>query len=141
MVDVIKAIAGARIVQHFSCAAIIVASIVLLAMASAHAAPPFEENPIRCGGTDANPAMLERKDLDVGGQPDLLVTGTCLADQGLYMFRQVNITDKGKLKFIEPEKEAKDKITNLPITGQDFWATAIIIENGGTIGRGSTQGQ
>ncbi len=49
------------------------------------------------------------------------------------MFRQVNIIDKGKLKFIEPAREAKDKITNHPITGQDFWATAIIIESGGAI--------
>ncbi len=102
MVDVIKAIARARVVQQLNRAAIIAAAIVLQAMASAHAAPPFDENPIRCGGTDDHPAMLGRKDLDVGGQPDLLVTGTCLADQSLYMFRQVNITDKGKFKFIEP---------------------------------------
>ena len=133
MVGVIKAIARARVVQHFNCAAISAAVIVLLGMASAYAAPPFDENPIRCGGTDDHPAMLARKDLDVGGQPDLLVTGTCLADQSLYMFRQVNITDKGKLKFIEPAQEAKDTTTGQPITGQDFWATAIIIENGGAI--------
>ncbi len=135
MVDVVKAIARARVVQQFSRVAITVAAVVLLRMSSAHAQQqPFLESPIRCGGTDDHPAMLERKDLDVGrGQPDLEVNGTCLADQSLYMFRQVNIINNGKLKFIEPAKEATDKTTNLPITGQDFWATAIIIESGGAI--------
>ena len=109
MVDVIRAIARARVVQQFNRAAISAAAIVLLAMASAHAAPPFKENPITCTGTDEQPGMLGEPGPRVGEPSDLKVEGTCLADQSFYMFRQVTILQKGQLKFNETREEASDK--------------------------------
>lgn len=62
-------------------------------------------------------------------QPDLLVNGTCtISKLGDYFFGQVNIVKGGTLAFIEPAQptDPKQNKTN-------FWASSIIIENGGAM--------
>ena len=63
----------------------------------------------------------------VGAAPkDLKVDHTCYVRGGKYTFSHVNIIAGGKLIFVEPTGEVGPK-------QQDFWATSIIIENGGAI--------
>jgi cell migration-inducing and hyaluronan-binding protein len=71
---------------------------------------------------------LSEQGMVIGGdQPDLVVNQPCKVLGGTYYFRHVNIiAPAGKLIFIEPAAESQLK-------GQDFWATSIIIENGGAI--------
>ena len=51
------------------------------------------------------------------------------------MFGRVNIIQGGKLVFIEPAKERRidNPGPGVTDTGQDFWATSIIVENGGEL--------
>ena len=61
----------------------------------------------------------------IGGQPeDMLVDSLCLVTGTSIKLGQVNIVNGGKLVFVEPAS------SDTP-TGQDFWASSIIIENGG----------
>ena len=61
----------------------------------------------------------------IGGQPeDMLVASLCLVTGTSIKLGQVNIVKGGKLVFVEPAS------SDTP-TGQDFWASSIIIENGG----------
>jgi hypothetical protein len=79
---------------------------------------------LRCDGT------LAVKGLTIGGtvQPDLLVDKPCRVEGTQpYYFGHVNIVKGGSLIFVEPPTEPKT------VTGQDFWATSIIIENGGAL--------
>ena len=60
------------------------------------------------------------------GQPeDMLVTSLCLVTGTSITLGRVNIVNGGKLVFVEPA------VFRRTPTGQDFWASAIIIENGG----------
>jgi cell migration-inducing and hyaluronan-binding protein len=60
-------------------------------------------------------------------QPDLRIAGVCKVQPGKkYFYANVNILDKGKLEFEESPQ---------PLT--DFWASSIIIENGGTMAAGT----
>jgi cell migration-inducing and hyaluronan-binding protein len=60
-------------------------------------------------------------------QPDLRIEGVCTVQSGKkYFYANVNILNKGNLEFVEgPE----------PVT--DFWASSIIIENGGAMTAGT----
>jgi cell migration-inducing and hyaluronan-binding protein len=61
-------------------------------------------------------------------QPDLLVRGNCTVMPGQkYFYANVNILDGGKLDFAET-----------PNSPTDFYASSIIIENGGAMTAGST---
>jgi hypothetical protein len=77
----------------------------------------------RCAGT------LPVQGLTIGNtvQPDLLVDKPCRVEgTEPHYFGHVNIVKGGSLIFIEPPAEP-------PAKGQDFWATSIIIENGGAM--------
>jgi hypothetical protein len=82
------------------------------------------------GGT----GQLPQQSLRVGGegsaaqQPDLLVKGKMTVSPGTYMYGNVNIIDGGQLIFAEA--------TN---SKTDFWASSIIIENGGAMIAGTTE--
>ena len=61
----------------------------------------------------------------VGGQQeDMLVDRLCVVTGTSIKLGRVNIVSGGKLVFIEPSASSAP-------TGQDFWASSIIIENGG----------
>ena len=85
---------------------------------------PARAEMISCDGK-----LLPTATARVGGQgdsqPDLLVRSTCLVTGSPHIYNNVNIVQGGKLIFVEPDVEPRDKTT------QDFWAKAIIIENGG----------
>ena len=67
----------------------------------------------------------ELSDKSFVGQPeDMLVNSLCLVTGTSITLGRVNIVNGGKLVFVEPAVSAEP-------TGQDFWASAIIIENGG----------
>jgi hypothetical protein len=86
----------------------------------AHAEPPK-----KCG---ADGILTEQGKIIGGGgvQPDLVIDKPCqVLGTKPYYFGNVNIIKGGKLIFIEPPVEPTTEKT------QDFWATAIIIENGG----------
>ncbi len=71
---------------------------------------------------------VQGKMLNNEPQPDLLVNGTCkVVGSSPFYFGHVNIVAGGKLIFVEPPIEPRD------VKGQDFWATSIIIENGGAL--------
>ena len=59
-----------------------------------------------------------------GQQEDMLVKSLCLVTGTSIKLGRVNIVNGGKLVFIEPASADT-------ATGQDFWASSIIIENGG----------
>jgi cell migration-inducing and hyaluronan-binding protein len=62
-------------------------------------------------------------------QPDLRVTGHCTVGKALaYYYGKVNITDGGELAFTEPATGNADIA---------FWASSIIIENGGSLTAGA----
>jgi cell migration-inducing and hyaluronan-binding protein len=63
---------------------------------------------------------------NIGAPKDLKIDRTCYVRGGTYTFSHVNIVAGGKLVFVEPTRESAVK-------RQDFWATSIIIENGGAI--------
>ena len=90
----------------------------------AYAQPiPLVEIVQRCAGT------LPVQGLTIGNtvQPDLLVDKPCRVEgTDPHYFGHVNIVKGGSLIFIEPPAEP-------PAKGQDFWATSIIIENGGAM--------
>src|SRR5882757_1438709 len=78
---------------------------------------------------------VPRQELRQGGgaapaqQPDLVVNGACtvkLVDD--YYYGNVNILDGGSLTFIEPSGNG---------THLKFWASSIIVENGGSLIAGS----
>jgi hypothetical protein len=107
---------------------IMVAAAGLLAIGvfvPAYAQPiPLVGLVLRCDGT------LPVQGLTIGGtvQPDLLIDKPCKV-QGTqpYYFGHVNIVKGGSLIFVEPPTEPTT------VKGQDFWATSIIIENGGAL--------
>jgi cell migration-inducing and hyaluronan-binding protein len=94
--------------------ALAVLAIVLLGLVvPCYAAPDI------CNGEVTNKA------LPIGAEPpDLLVEHTCKLTGTLYYYNHVNIIAGGRLIFVEPP-------TASTATSQDFWATSIIIENGG----------
>jgi len=62
-------------------------------------------------------------------QPDLLVNGACtISTLGDYYFGQVNIVKDGILTFVEPPQASDPKKNKT-----NFWASSIIIENGGAL--------
>jgi hypothetical protein len=64
---------------------------------------------------------------DIASPPDLKVTGTCPVKPGTtYYYGNVNILAGGILLFYENYADGSGSIT-------DFWASSIIIENGGEL--------
>jgi len=62
-------------------------------------------------------------------QPELRVTGQCkVAKAADYYYGKVNITDGGELAFTEPATGSEDIA---------FWASSIIVENGGALTAGA----
>lgn len=61
---------------------------------------------------------------------DLKVDSPCTVPFGDYHYRAVNVVGEGSLNFVEAPERAANKTT-------DFWATAIVIENGGAVVAGS----
>jgi hypothetical protein len=80
---------------------------------------------VSCGDEDLH---VQGKVLNNAPQPDLLVKGACkVVGYSPFYFGHVNIVSGGKLIFVEPPVEPRTE------TGQDFWASSIIIENGGAL--------
>jgi cell migration-inducing and hyaluronan-binding protein len=68
-----------------------------------------------------------------GMAPDLLVTGEChVTPDKVYYYRSVNILNNGRLIFDELGQIVKATVT-------DFWATSLIIENGGALIAGDSR--
>jgi hypothetical protein len=76
---------------------------------------PLPQQAIRLGGPSHSPS-----------QPDLLVNGPCGVPPGVYYFGNVNIVDGGRITFQERS-----------YSRTQFWAGAIIVENGGALTAGS----
>ena len=57
---------------------------------------------------------------------DLKVDTPCTVPFGDYHYRAVNVVAGGSLNFVEAPERAANKTT-------DFWASAIVIENGGAV--------
>jgi len=79
-----------------------------------------------------NSGAMPRQAIRLGGpteaarQPDLLVAGPCRVPPGTYYYGNVNIVAGGRLTFEEA-----------PYSATHFWASAIIVENGGALTAGS----
>jgi cell migration-inducing and hyaluronan-binding protein len=65
------------------------------------------------------------------GDQDLKVDTPCTVPFGDYHYRVINVVTGGSLNFVEAPERAANKTT-------DFWANAIVIENGGAVIAGST---
>ena len=90
------------------------------------AAPPVR-------AVECHDVLTERSVLS-GGQENLLVDGTCLAKGSTFMYDRVWIRrgpdgKPGKLIFVEPPPSGDP---NKPAT-QEFWASSIIVEEGGEL--------
>jgi len=75
------------------------------------------------GGTDKECKDQQLTGSEGGKNVDLVVTGQCEVLAGKHTFDEVNILDKGKLIFTDA------KI--------DFWASSILVENGGSLVAGT----
>ena len=65
--------------------------------------------------------------------PDLLVTGDChVQPSQTYYYGAVNVLAKGRLVFDELGDQVKPTVT-------DFWASSILVENGGTLAAGDAR--
>ena len=82
--------------------------------------------PVTCG---PDPSPLPPQAKQASGQPDLLVNGTCTVAPGQsYFYGNVNVVNNGKLIFAEPDAAMQT----------DFYASSVIIENGGALIAGDT---
>lgn len=95
-----------------------------LLLALALARPAWAADP--CPG-----GVLPQQGIRLGGgnapgqQPDLVIDKTCIVDKvGPYNYGQVNIVSGGTLEFNEPAT---------PKSTIDFWASSILIQNGGSL--------
>ncbi len=99
-------------------------AITIGAVAAGMPVSGYAAVPLKCDGTLAGQGLT----IGGNGQPDLLIEKTCRVEGGKpYYFRHVNVIKGGKLIFIEPRVEPPT------VAGQDFWATSILIENGGAL--------
>jgi hypothetical protein len=90
---------------------------------------------VKCTGALPQQAIRLGGGKEVGQQPDLLVSTTCTANvAGTYNYGQVNIVAGGTLEFDEPATAG---------THIDFWASSILIQNGGSLvaGKGTPFGR
>ncbi len=104
--------------------------LLMIQVAGACAATPVTCN----GGTLPQQALL----LGGGGatsQPDLVVSGPCTVPPGTYYYGNINIVqtydDKGT-----PLTQGELNFTDAKDSTTDFWASSIIVENGGTLTAG-----
>jgi hypothetical protein len=79
------------------------------------------------GNNDAAAAQCTGGTLPPGAGEDLLVSGACAVDPGIYQYGNVNIIANGSLTF----KETANSRTH-------FWAKSILVENNGSLIAGST---
>ena len=103
-------------------------AIAVAILATFTGAPGYAQQtkPEECGADGTLPA----RDKVLGEQqPDLLIKDTCrVVGDRPYFYGKVNIIGpKGRLIFVEPDAEPST------VKGQDFWASAIIIENEGQL--------
>ncbi|MEQ8806154.1 MAG: hypothetical protein RIE16_10280, partial [Rhodospirillales bacterium] len=76
---------------------------------------------LRFGGTGTGAA-----------QPDLEVNGICIVDElADFHYRNVNVVKGGRLIFLEPPQPA-----DVTKNRTNFWASSIVIENGGSVEAG-----
>ncbi|MEQ8501720.1 MAG: hypothetical protein RIB84_20130 [Sneathiellaceae bacterium] len=76
---------------------------------------------LRFGGTGTGAA-----------QPDLEVNGICIVDElADFHYRNVNVVKGGRLIFLEPPQPA-----DVTKNKTNFWASSIVIENGGSVEAG-----
>ena len=127
MHKVTAAARGRGLTWLFRCRTLLAAVLLLLAAAA--------QCPVQAKGCSD---ILDGQGPIVDGeQPDLLIETTCRVKEDdkeqaakTYYFRHVRIVSGGTLIFVEPA-------TSSAIKGQDFWATSIIIENGGELRAGT----
>src|SRR5262245_1406705 len=95
---------------------------VLLIGTFMFAGPALAQNPDTCAGGQLGPG-------NPANPQDLLISGECHVGSGVYSYRNVNIIAKGSLVF--EENVRNEKI--------DFWASSILVENGGSLLTGLTE--
>src|SRR5262249_39217 len=99
------------------------------------AVPPLIRTPQAAGNTGGNevvctgavpaPGVLRGAGAALNQQPDLVVDKLCTVNKaGVYNYGRINIVKNGSLVFVEPAGDG---------TKVDFWASSIIIENGGSL--------
>src|SRR5215470_10879568 len=111
--------------SKFTTAAVMLLGIVMMALsgAPAMAAPP--PGGVTCQNALATQALRSGGGTATGQQPDLVISSLCTVNKaGDYVYGQVNIIAGGSLVFVEP---------NAPGSQVNFWASSIIVENGGAL--------
>jgi hypothetical protein len=106
------------------------AALILLLVLSSFTclAPKVRAEEIICNGPMQRP-LMQHGDSE-GKRPDLVVTGLCIVPAGeKYFFGNVNILRNGDLQFEEVLRGQSPSRTQN--TKTEFWASSIIIENGG----------
>ena len=103
----------------------VIFAAVLIAVLAGFVGPVLADTVICDGELSPTPVPRIAGEPQVGQQPDLLVRSTCLVKGSPHFYNTVNIVAGGKLIFIEPDVEPREAKT------QDFWASAILIENNG----------
>jgi hypothetical protein len=108
--------------------------LALVALASpkagmAQPAPKGTANEVPCNTDGTVPVQgIREGSSGPGQQPDLLIDRDCKAQgANTYYFGTVRIINNGTLRFVEPATAGK----------VNFWASNIIVENGGTLMAGT----